>query len=315
MSRDAREALLRVIDANPRISDKTKKQQRAAVERWSMFARGDWTPMNAQAFYNHLLVQKGRTGTAKIKPQSANGVIIHLRSVTRQWAALNQDPKLAIFEPVQLRKDEAPEQAIVLDEMQAQQLVHVRSGMSPAHLRDFSIVILGLQTGMRRMSFVGATLAGTSLDNGYMTVPVKGKGTFDVPLSSAAVAALRPWIDWLRAHDVRSGSLFWSFQTPSIERSGDIIKGPLTLRGFDEIVSKLSRDSGVDELTPHAFRHTFVTWCRLAGVDSFKIAAVTGHAERSVGGDDGMIAGVYSRRALAGAAAAEAIAKPWMFRR
>ncbi len=313
MSRE-RDALLRVIEANPRLSAKTKKQQRAAVERWSLFARGDWSPMVAQAFYNHLLVQKGRSGKTQVKPQSANGTIIHLRSVTRQWAAYQQEPKLAIFDAVQLRKDEAPNQAIVLDEMQAQYLVSLRGGTSPAHLRDFAILILGLQTGMRRMSFVGATLGQTSLIDSAMVVPVKGQRTFEVPLSRAAVGALAPWMEWLRAHDVRSGSLFWSFQTPSIER-GDVLKGPLTARGFDEVIGKLARDSAIADFTPHAFRHTFVTWCRLAGVDPFKIAAVTGHVlERSVGGEGGMIADVYSRRELAGAAAAEAIARPWMFR-
>lgn len=319
----SREALLRVLTLNPRLQPKTIEHYRAAIERWSVFADDLWTPMRAQEFYNHLLNDEA------LKPQSANAIIVGLRSVTKQWAAYEQDDRLQIFRAVQLRKQVDREQAIVLTEAQAEHLASLRSSPAPKHLRDFAIIVLGLQTGMRRMSFVGAQLEGLSFADATMVVPVKGGTKFKVPLSRAAMSALRPWVEWIDGQGIRRGPLFYAISGPRI--ATDAVIRPLTIRGFDEIVKRMASDVGsalrtkpkslaktlaVDDLTPHTFRHTFVTWCKLKSVPEYEIAAVTGHVlERSVGGGSGMIADVYTRRELAGAKAAEAITLPWMFRR
>jgi integrase len=306
---EVRAELMRVIDLNPKAGTKTRAKQRSAVDRWLAYSQGDWSPMTAQAFYNSLLAE------GRLKPQSANNIVINLRSVTNQWAAYLQEPKLAIFEAVQTKDNEQPLQAMVLDEKQAEHLVRQRLFETPLGLRDFAIIILGLQTGMRRMSFAGATLENTSLANRMMRVPVKGGRKFDVPLSNAAAQALEPWMAWLAGHGIKRGPLLWSFHPARIEPR-EPLRGPLTERGFDEVVGYLRRDAGIQGLTPHSFRHTFVTWCRFRDVPAFMIAAVTGHVlEKSVGGEGGMIGDVYTRREIAGAEAAERIAQPWMFKR
>ena len=307
----SRAELVQIIEMNPRLQPRTRVIYRRAVDRWIAFSGDDsagWTPLRAQAFYNDLL-------SKNLKPQSANLIIHALRHVFGQWAEVTQEPRRAIFRAVQTRKDEPPEQAKVLSDDEGQRLANVRRGVSPLHLRDFAIVVLGLQTGMRRMSFCGATLEGLSYGDRILKVPVKGGTSFPVPLSRAALEALKPWVAWLRRQQIETGALFWSFRSPRLDHPGTFPQGPISLPGFDVVIQRIARDASVENVSPHSFRHTFVTWARQAGVAPFQIAAVTGHVfESSVGGTDGLIENVYTRRSVAHATAAEAISRPWMFR-
>jgi integrase len=291
------------VDENPRIRAITRRRCHAAVARWIAYAGADpslWSPRTAQRFYNGLLTS--------MKPQSANAVVHYLRHVFRRVAELEQDPDIDIMHTVILTGGTAPERARVLSEYDAQRLCEVRrqvpGEVHPGHLRDFALVVLGLQTGMRRMSMRSLLLE--KLETGGAWITVKGGRAFRVPLSAGAQTALAPWLGWLSEKKIRRG--------PVLRAIGADLKprGGLSDRGLDEIVGRLGRDAGV-ALSSHSFRHTFVTWSRLAGAQPFEVAAVTGHAtEEGLGGSRGVIERVYTDRTAAGTRAADLIYRPWM---
>lgn len=303
--------LVIVIEGNRRLSPRTRTIYLAAARAWAEFAgpSGDgWTPIKAQAWYNALL-------DAGQKPQTANLKIYALRYTTDHWADVTQEPRRAIFRHVQMLPEDPVEQAIVLTDAQGEALAGLHRGRTPMDLRNFAIVILGLQTGMRRMSFVGAELDGLSLDRATLEIPVKGRRKHLVPLSRAAVAAVAPWVEFLARYGVRAGPLLRTVRRDLPERTMPALLQPLTLRGLDQAFARMARAIQVPGFSSHSFRHTFVTWCREQGVDPAKIAAITGHvSEGSVGGLRSVLANTYTRRSVFGAEAAEAITQPWMFR-
>jgi integrase len=303
--------LVMVIEGNRRLSPRTRTIYVAAVRAWAEFAGASgtgWTPMQAQAWYNALL------DTGK-KPQTANLQIYALRYTTDHWADMSQEPRRAIFRHVQMLPDDPVEQAALLTHDQGAALASLHRGTSPMDLRNFAIVVLGLQTGMRRMSFVGAELEGLSLPSATLEIPVKGRRRHVVPLSRAAVAAVEPWVRFLAGHGVSTGPLLRTVRRDIPDVTVPAFLQPLTLRGIDQVFARMSRSIKVAGFSSHSFRHTFVTWCREAGVDPAKIAAITGHvSEGSVGGLRSVLANTYTRRAVFGAEAAEAISQPWMFR-
>lgn len=301
------ENLRAAIEDNPRIRKLTKRHYHDAVDRWIAFASehpSNWTTRRAQAFYNGLL-------EGGMKSQSANALLYGLRYAFRRVAELDRDPDGDIMRVVILQRNGEAEGARVLTEAEARRLCDARRP-DPKHpldghrARDFAVVVLGLQTGMRRMSLAGIRLDGVerSMIRG---VPIKGGKKFDVPLSATAHAAIEPYLRWLRHHAVASGLFLRSIRP-------DLSPGPaISIRGVDELVRRVAKDAKVKDISPHSFRHTFVTWAREVGVQPFEIAAVTGHvSEESVGGRAGVIQDSYTSRSRSGARAADAIAKDWM---
>lgn len=200
---------------------------------------------------------------------------------------------------------------------QAQQLLATCSGDSPIDLRDRALFIVGLETGMRRMSLAGMTLEGVrQCSDGYPVadVPIKGSGDklYPVPLSDAAITGLEPWRRWLRSQKVAKGAVFRGLTKrigPKGRMTYEVGKG-LALVSIYKIVEHRAKQAGLDHIHPHLFRNTFITWRIQAGLTPFQIAAVTGHKLANLPGMSSM--GGYIDAARLGDAA-RASTPPWIF--
>jgi len=179
---------------------------------------------------------------------------------------------------------------------QAQRLLATCDDNGPIDLRDRAMFVVGLETGMRRMSLAGMMLETIRASHeGYPVapVPIKGSGValYPVPLSDTAIIALEPWRAWLRKQKITKGPVFRGLTKRLDSRTGKTIyevgEG-LALVSIYKIVEHRAKQAGLEHVSPHIFRSTFIAWRIEAGLTPFQIAAVTGHKIGNLPGMAGM---------------------------
>lgn len=128
-----------------------------------------------------------------------------------------------------------------------------------------AIALLGL-SGLRVSSVCGIDLEHLSSHEGAMTVTVRLKGGKHRTLALAIPTA---WAVSLVRGDRTTGPLFINAYGNRMDR-----------RSIDRIVQRHVKACGITKrITPHSFRHTFITLARNAGVADRDIIASTGHCD------------------------------------
>src|SRR5215217_5503376 len=132
--------------------------------------------------------------------------------------------------------------------------------------RDYAILQVFLQTGVRVSELATLTVEDVDLERGLVRVTGKGLADRDIPLNKKAVAALRLW----RAA-----------RTPSEHRVlfTNRFGAPLGVRGIQKLVQRYRGAAGIEKrITPHSLRHTFATHKARQGVGAFQLRDYLGHA-------------------------------------
>jgi integrase len=268
-----------------RFSETTRKSYRNVLDQWIAYAGprpSGWTRVAMDSFRSHL-VARG------MGDESVETYMASLRHVSKWYCAEQGIADFSLIQPVQLAGRE-PERRHGLSMSQAAQLLSTCSDADSLYdHRDLVMLILGLETGMRRKSLAGArfdkigTSRGTSATYPSITVPVKGRGgnkTWKVPLSDLALRALGSWeaAVWANGRSPKGGPIF-----RALGRAGGRVavssKG-LSEVGIYAVITRRADDAGL-ECYPHMLRHTFTTWRQDQRVDV--IASVTGHKLTNVG--------------------------------
>jgi site-specific recombinase XerD len=133
--------------------------------------------------------------------------------------------------------------------------------------RDYAILQVFLQTGIRLAELCGLTLADVSLTSRTMRVKGKGLADRDVPLDRKATEALKTWLSIRQRQLTGAEELF-------INKYGQ----PLSERGVQKLVAKYRRLAGIAKpFGPHALRHTYGTNKAKMGVTAFQLQQLLGH--------------------------------------
>ncbi len=157
-----------------------------------------------------------------------------------------------------------------------------RTGKTPAETgRDRCLVELLYATGMRVSELVGLPVAAARGDPRLLLIRGKGGKERLVPLTDAARAALRDWLELRQqAEDrARARSLPASpFLFPSRGKLGH-----LTRHWFYMRIKTIAQAAGIDpaRVTPHRLRHAFATHLLENGADLRSIQTLLGHADLS----------------------------------
>ena len=146
-----------------------------------------------------------------------------------------------------------------------------RRAASPSGARLACLLELLYATGLRVSELV--SLARADNDGVRDVVRVLGKGGRErlVPLTPAAMAALKAWVQARDAKTPRSPFLF-----PARGRSGH-----LTRQGFALLLREALQAAGLGDkrLSPHGLRHAFATHLLARGADLRSIQQMLGHAD------------------------------------
>jgi integrase/recombinase XerD len=133
--------------------------------------------------------------------------------------------------------------------------------------RDYSILLLLLETGIRLKELCGICVDHVNLDDGYILI-TEGKGykQRNVPIQSAMRQQLRKFIT-LR------GELDTDILFVTIDNT------PISNRQVQNLIAKYGRKAGIKNVrcSPHTFRHTFARMSVTNGADIFSLQAILGH--------------------------------------
>jgi integrase/recombinase XerD len=149
-------------------------------------------------------------------------------------------------------------------------------------LRDYVIVAVLLDTGIRVSELVGLELG--DVDLRHRCIRVRGKGRKERVVGLYPVVA-KVLYRYLQVARPRFGSASHSARLFLGRR------GPLTVRGVRFILDRLVKCAGLEgqvergecpHVHPHLFRHTFAKQYLLAGGDLFKLSTTLGHASVQV---------------------------------
>lgn len=262
------------------LSPDAKRLYGAVVRDYQAFAGPNpqnWTQESAQAFYDQL--------TKRVSIKSANLMIGVLRSVSRHLAATTRDDSFRFVEAIRkARYKRTIPKVKAFSAEEARRLLRACAGDGPGDLRDRAIVILGLLTGMRRMSIAGINREDFGED--FVDITIKGSGRHRVPLSQNVMRWVAPWANWLN----ENGAFFRRLSKPRLDDSVTV-GGRLSREGVHYAIAERARAAGLNNFHPHVFRYTFVTLAKLQGAPNHVIASVTGH---SLPGMSAMLDQVYT---------------------
>lgn len=155
---------------------------------------------------------------------------------------------------------------------QARALLDAIEGDDLTALRDRAMIELALRTGLRRAELVGADRADLGEERGHTVLTVTGKGgereTVKVP-----VPAVRTLRAYLNAREDDHPALF-------ISHAGNGTGGRrLSAQAVYDRVTYHARAAGLEDVTPHSLRHSFVTLALDGGATVRQVQAAARHAD------------------------------------
>jgi integrase/recombinase XerC len=138
--------------------------------------------------------------------------------------------------------------------------------LAGANPRDYAILQVFLQTGVRVSELAGLTLSDIDLAKPAITVRGKGSVEREIALEKRGMQALRNYIA-VRPQSL-SPQLFLNYQGT-----------PISERGIRKLVVKYTKSAGITRRAScHTLRHTFATQKAEKGVSPFQLQQWLGHA-------------------------------------
>jgi integrase/recombinase XerD len=156
-----------------------------------------------------------------------------------------------------------------LIEEEIQRVLAVSLDQTYERLRNFSIMMLFFDTGIRLDELVNLRLSRVDFTIGEMTIIGKGNKERKVPIGLQAKKALLDYITLERPEPARLGDedrLFLSSEG-----------FPITHTTVEKLFQRVKQRAEIDKFHPHACRHTFAVRYLIHGGDAFSLQKILGH--------------------------------------
>ena len=142
-------------------------------------------------------------------------------------------------------------------------------------LRDYLIVLILLDTGIRLSELVGLTLGNIDFEQSCFLVCGKGDKERMVPFGNGVRRVL-----WQYIKESRARLQFEDTDQVLINESGL----PVRKRAVQTMISRLGKRSGITGVrcSPHTFRHTFAKQYLMLGGDVFSLQRILGHSSLEI---------------------------------
>ncbi|MDO9334315.1 MAG: tyrosine-type recombinase/integrase [Dehalococcoidales bacterium] len=201
---------------------------------------------------------------------SAASVHGHVRTIRAFFSWLQREG----FTETNIAKDLKPPKLVdkvisTLSDEEIFSIFHTFSPSSSSEMRNQTIFMLLIDTGMRIGELINLKMNDMNLPGGLMKVMGKGKKERVVPMGSNAQKALQRYLFRHRPSPAHQ----------AIENVFLSIHGmPLTENSIKLVFTRLASKSGVERLHAHLCRHTFATRYLINGGDVFTLQQILGHS-------------------------------------
>ncbi len=172
--------------------------------------------------------------------------------------------------------DETPHVALSKEEGKA--LLGVVDRTTNAGRRDYAIIMLLIRTGIRRAEAAGLTLGDFSSQQGHHICTIRhGKGN-KRRIVKLPVDVMRAITDYL-AHTGRSDQGPDAPLFVRVRREDKVTEDGLRPEGIEIVVTRYAKKAGIEKLTPHGLRATFVTIALESGAKLQQVQYAVGHKD------------------------------------
>ena len=220
-------------------------------------------------FENHPLV---RSHDRKLTGHTIN---CYLRSIRAFWGWLLKEGFIDSNPFMRVKIPRAPKKVITpFTEDQIQNLIKMIDTSTTAGLRDYVIILMFLDTGMRLGELIGLRMNDVDLRNRTLKVLGKGAKERRLPIGRRLLAVL------------------WKYQVYRPEPATALIDNlfltqdgwPLSKNRVETIIKNLGKKAGLRGVrcSPHTFRHTFCIQFLRNGANLFTLQQMTGHSSLEV---------------------------------
>jgi len=231
-------------------------------------------------FILHLQQVKAFKHHPFTKPQdkglSGYAINCYLRAIRAFWSWLVREDIIMSSPFSRVKIPKPPKKVIAtFSEKQLNAILRAVNTTTPAGFRDWTMILILLDTGLRASELVGLTVGDINLDDGLLKVCGKGNKERVVPIGAKVQRALWKYLNHHRpqpANPLRP-TLF-------LTASGQ----PITTDRLRTIITKYTdrvRIEGV-RCSPHTFRHTFAISYLRNGGDVFSLQRILGHSSLDV---------------------------------
>lgn len=218
--------------------------------------------MNTHANVNH---PRKPTQDRMLSPFTVRGYVRALK-VFFNWC--HQEDLIGSNPSARLVQPKAPDYLIATFTVEhVEKMLAVCDQTTPGGFRDYVILLVFLDTGMRISELCGLCLA--DVHPGYVKVTGKGRKQREIGLHPNVARALWKYISKFRGVYKGVESVFLG--------KGGI---PLHSAGIDSLLDRIKRSSGIAgvRVSAHTFRHTFAKFYLERGGELFDLSREMGHS-------------------------------------
>lgn len=220
------------------------------------------TKLDILQYLNYVAAE--RNNSAKTRHRKLASIRLFFRCMYRDLGLIDSDPAKDVDYPKM--PDHLPK-FLTLDE--SINLLENMNTDDPFYLRDYCIVTLFINCGMRLSELVGLNMQDVNLDERSMRLLGKGNKERIIHINDACADAIVSYLPTRKQSDKEPNALFLSKQGSR-----------LCNRRVEQIVDNALRDSNLDHrgFSTHKLRHTAATLMYQHGnVDPLMLKEILGH--------------------------------------
>ena len=221
-----------------------------------------FTKLDTLQYLNYVASERGNT--AKTRHRKLASLRMFFRCLYKDLNLITNDPTKDVDYP---KMHEHLPKFLTLDE--SINLLENMNTDDPFYLRDYCIITLFVNCGMRLSELVGLNIQDVNLDERSMRLLGKGNKERIIHINDACADAIVTYLPTRKCSDMENNALF-------ISKMGTRISN----RRVQQIIDNALKDSNLDQrgLSTHKLRHTAATLMYQHGnVDPLMLKEILGH--------------------------------------
>ncbi|MCX5745757.1 MAG: site-specific integrase [Proteobacteria bacterium] len=245
----------------------TKRAYCAAVRRFVDFAQGDLSGAACERWRDALIA-------SGLSPRTVCTKIAAIKFASKRLELLGHHPN-DFARGVEFPAYIKTKKRFARPMEEAARMLDACRGPRPVDSRDFAMFTLGFRSALRRESLVNLKLE--DIDGRKFKVLIKGGRIHELFVDDEVIAAMAPWIEFLKRRGITTGYVFRSLR-PTIKPPGVRIGAGLHPSSINTIMNERCELAGL-RLHPHLMRHCTISWLLDAGASVFRVQQLSGHRD------------------------------------